>query len=188
MAATFSALFIDDQYLSQYTPLGQNIDAEFVYGFVESAQDIYIQDLLGKSLYDDLVYKLYVGTTYSTIERELVDLCSKALAYYTVYSAIPHIAIRIRNIGVARGTSDTTSASTVEEMKIIRAEVKEVAEFYAQRVVRWLCDNDEEFPLYNATNNDIAPSASQYDSDIYLDDFNLNDSEIEFLRKYYWIR
>ena len=53
MAATFSALFIDDQYLKDYTPLGKSVDINEIYPFVEEAQNVYIQDVLGTPLYLD---------------------------------------------------------------------------------------------------------------------------------------
>jgi hypothetical protein len=59
MAATFSALFIDDQYLKDYTPLGKSVDINEIYPFVEEAQNVYVQDVLGTPLYMDLEYKLY---------------------------------------------------------------------------------------------------------------------------------
>jgi len=185
MPATYSALFIDDQYLKDYTPIGQNIDPLQIYPFVEDAQEIYIQDLLGTPLYMDLTYKLYVGTTYSTSERALVDLCSKALAYWTVYMSLPHLAIKIRNIGVARPTSENTQPSTMEELKYIREEVKNMAEFWAERIVKYLCENKTTYPLYGAASDDIYPSSGQYDSDIYLDDYSPTNAELEFLKKYY---
>ena len=185
MAATYSALFIDDQYLKDYTPMGQNIDPLTVYPFVEDAQDVYIQDLLGSPLYNDLTYQLYAGITYSTVDRTLVDLCSKALAYYTVYMALPHLAIKIRNVGVARPTSENTIPSTMEELKYIREEMKNMGEFWAERVVRYLCENRTSYPLYSAASDDIYPANTQYDSDIYLDNYSLSNAEIEFLKKYY---
>ena len=185
MPATYSALFIDDQYLKDYTPMGQNIDPLQIYPFVEDAQEIYIQDLLGTPLYMDLTYQLYIGTTYSTADRALVDLCSKCLAYWTVYMALPHLAIKIRNVGVARPTSENTQPSTMEELKYIREEMKNMAEFWAERIVRYLCDNKVTYPLYTAASDDIYPSSGQYDSDIYLDDYSMTNAEIEFLKKYY---
>lgn len=186
MAATFSALFIDDDYLKQYTPLGKSIDADEVYPFVQEAQDIYTQDVLGTPLYDDLVYKLYAGITYSTTERALVDICSKALAYWTIYMALPHLAIKIRNIGVARPQAENTQQSTIDELKYIREEMKNLAEFWNTRAVNFLCDQKNNFPLYNAATNDMYPSNRQYDSDIYLEDGykDLTYEELRFLKKY----
>lgn len=186
MPATYSALFIDDQYLRDYTPMGQNIDPLTIYPFVNDAQEVYIQDLLGSNLYNDLTYKLYIGITYSQNEMTLIDLCSKALSYYSVYMALPHLAIKIRNVGVARVQSDTTQPSTMEELKYIREEMKNMGEFWAERVVHYLCHNGNLFPLYNKSNEDISPSNGQYDSDIYLTPYgNYSDAERRFLDQYY---
>ena len=186
MVATFSALFIDDDYLKTYTPLGKSIDADEIYPFIQEAQDIYTQDVLGTPLYDDLVYKLYAGITYSTIERALVDICSKALAYWTIYMALPHLAIKVRNLGVARPQAENAQASTIDEMKYIREEMKNLGEFWNTRVVNFLCDQSNQFPLYNAASNDMYPSNRQYDSDIYLEDGykDLTYEELKFLKKY----
>lgn len=186
MAATFSALFIDDVYLSQYTPLGASVDINTIYPFVEEAQNVYIQDILGTPLYVDLEWKLYSGVTYSNIERQLVDICSKALAYWTVYMALPHLAIKVRNLGVARPTSTDAQPSTIDEMKYIREEMKNLGEFWNTRVVNFLCENSQQFPLYNAASEDMYPSIKQYDSDIYLEDTykDLTYEEIKFLKKY----
>lgn len=186
MAATFSALFIDDDYLKTYTPLGKSIDVDEIFPFIQEAQDIYTQDVLGTPLYDDLVYKLYAGITYSTIERALVDTCSKALAYWTIYMALPHLGIKIRNLGVVRPTSDYTQTSTMDELKYIREEMKNLGEFWNTRTVNFMCTNVKYFPLYNAATNDMYPSNRQYDSDIYLEDggYNLSYEELRFLKKY----
>jgi hypothetical protein len=191
MAATFSFLFIDDEYLKTYTPLGKSIDVDLIYPFVQEAQNIYTQDLLGTPLFNYLEWKLYIGTTFSTpyfIQQEvdLINIASKALAYWTIYLALPHLAIQIRNIGVARATSDNTTISTVQELKYIREEMQNLAEFWNQRVVNFLCENSEYFPLYNAKSDDMYPTTYQYDSDIYIEDRykDLTMEELKYLKKY----
>lgn len=191
MAATFSFLFIDDEYLKTYTPLGKSIDVDQIYPFVREAQDIYTQDLLGTPLYNYLEYKLYSGLTFSTAyfiqqEIDLINIASKALAYWTIYLALPHLAIQIRNIGVARATSDNTTVSTVQELKYIREEMQNLAEFWNQRVVNYLCENSEYFPLYGAASEDMYPQNYQYDSDIYIEDRykGISLEELKFLKKY----
>lgn len=191
MAATFSYLFIDDQYLKTYTPLGKSIDVDQIYPFVQEAQDIYIQDLLGTPLYNNLEWRLYSGVTFSTPyfiqqELDLINMASKALAYWTIYLALPHLAIQIRNIGVARATSENTTISTVQELKYIREEMQNLAEFWNQRVVNFLCENSTYFPLYGAASDDMYPQTWQYDSDIYIEDRykDLSLEELKFLKKY----
>jgi hypothetical protein len=191
MAATFSFLFIDDEYLRTYTPLGKSIDIDQIYPFVSEAQNIYTQDLLGTPLYNYLEWKLYSGLTFSTTyflqqEIDLINIASKALAYWTVYLALPHLAIQMRNIGLGRATADNVQVAAMQELKYIREEMQNLAEFWNQRVVNYICENSEYFPLYNAKSDDMYPQTYQYDSDIYIEDRykDLSLEEIRYLKKY----
>lgn len=181
-----TALFIDDEYLKEWSPLGKSIDVDEIYPFVANAQDVYTQDVLGTPLYNDIVNKINTGATFSSLEWDLVDLCSKSLVYWTVYMALPHIMIKMRNAGVVKNNSENTTSSDLSEMKYLREEMKNLAEFWNQRVVNFLCDKSTDFPLYNAASDDMYPSNTQYDSDIYLEDTykDLTYEELKFLKKY----
>lgn len=185
------SLFIDDNYLKTYSPLGKSIDVDEIFPFVSSAQSVYTQDVLGTPLYNDLMIKTdnYItgsGVTFSTVEWELVNLCSKALVYWTTYMALPHIYLRIRNAGVVKQQSENTQNSDLSEMKYLREEMKNLGEFWNTRCVNYLCDKSVNFPLYNAASNDMYPSNRQYDSDIYIEDGykDLTYEELKFLKKY----
>lgn len=185
---TYSALLIDDEYIKQYTPLGRSMDPKEIYPFISEAQNMYIQDLLGTPLYDDIMEKTYhspTGASYSSIEWQLVDLCSKSLAYWSVYLALPHISIKMRNGGLNKPLPESTQTADLSELRYLREEIKNLAEFWSQRVVNFLCENNTSFPLYGSASDDMYPSTGQYDSDIYLDDFgDYTEREKEFLRKY----
>lgn len=185
---TFSALLIDDVYLSENTPLGKNVDTSQIYPFIETAQDIYIQDILGTNFYNDLMYRMVWATaSITTYEESLLDTLSKVTAYYSVYLALPHLSIKMRNIGVAKSTADNTEPASLEDVKYLREEIKNMAEYYAQRAIVYLCNFSNQFPLYNKPGNDVQPNHStQYDSDFYIDEryMGLTRDELKFLKKY----
>jgi hypothetical protein len=181
-----TALFIDDAYLKEYSPVGKSVDVELLFPFVMNAQDIYSQDILGTPLYNDFVSKITNNTPLTQIEWQLMDLVSRALVYWTVYSALPHIMLRMRNAGVVKTNAENTTNSDLTEMKYLREEMKNLAEFYNQRIVNFLCDNSNLFPLYDAVSKDIYPSNTQYDSDIYIEP-RIRDytyEELRLLKKY----
>jgi hypothetical protein len=183
MAATFSALMIDDTYLKDNSPLGKSIDVDEIYPFVEQAQDIHIQDVMGTPLYNELSWVIYSSGTFSAIQLDAVNIASKALCYWSVYMALPHLYLRIRNAGVVKANSEDTVNSDLTEMKYLKEEMSNLAEFWNQRLINFLCDNSSSFPLYNAASDDIYPSTKAYDSDIYLEDTPTYD-ELRFLKKY----
>jgi hypothetical protein len=185
------SLFIDDNYLKTYSPLGKSIDVDEIFPFVSSAQSVYAQDILGTPLYNDFMTKTsnYIagsGVTFSTVEWNLLDLVSKSLVYWTTYMALPHLYLRIRNAGVVKTNSENTTNSDLSEMKYLREEMKNLGEFWNTRCVNYICDNSISLPLYNAASKDIYPSNRQYDSDIYLEDGykDLTFEELKFLKKY----
>lgn len=185
------SLFIDDNYLKTYSPLGKSIDVDEIYPFVSNAQDVYVQDILGTPLYNDFMTKTsnYIsgsGATFSAVEWTLLDLVSKSLVYWTTYMALPHIYLRIRNAGVVKQSSENTTNSDLSEMKYLREEMKNLGEFWNTRCVNFICENSQSLPLYNAASDDMYPSDRQYDSDIYLEDGykNLTYEELKFLKKY----
>lgn len=182
MSLTFSALFIDDVYLKDNSPVGKSVDSEEVYPFVEQAQDIYIQDVMGTPLYTDLAYKLYTGVTFSSEELDVVNIASKSLVYWSVYLALPHLYLKIRNAGVVKQQSQYTENTSLTELKYLREEMSNLGEFWNQRLKVYLCNNHKKFPLYNKISNDMNPSSIQYDSDIYISDDTLR--ELNFLKKY----
>ena len=182
------ALFIDDNYLRDYTPMGKSIDISEIYPFIDEAQDCYTQDILGTPLYNDLVNKLATGVTFSSVEIELINIFSKALAYWTVYMAIPHLGIKIRNLGVVRPQADNTQVASLSDLKYIREEMSNMAEFWNQRTINFICakGNTSLFPLYNAASKDMYPNTTAYDSDIYIEERykGITNEELRFLKKY----
>jgi hypothetical protein len=116
---------------------------------------------------------------------EMSKICRKLGVKYIGVATLGE-AIQIRNIGVARATSENTALSTVQEIKYIREEMQNLGEIYNQRVVNYLCEYSEFFPLYNAASKDMYPTNYQYDSDIYIEDRyrDLTMDELKFLKKY----
>jgi hypothetical protein len=186
-----STLFIDDQYLKDNSPIGKSIDVDEIYSFVYNSQEVYSQDLLGTPLYNDFQAKASnlvsgTGSTFSASEWALFEIVSKSLVYWTVYTALPHIFLKIRNAGVVKSQSENTQNTDLTELKYLREEMKNLAEFWATRGVNYLCANSTDFPLYNAASDDMYPSTRQWDSDIYLEEgiSDMTLEEIRFLKKY----
>ena len=192
MPATYSATFIDVDYLRDITPIGANLDTNEVAPFILEAQDIYIQDILGGAYYDSLCYTIYSATAtpaFSTADNIIVEMVSKCLAYWTVYEAIPHLTIKIRNIGVAQPQADNITSANMEQMRYIREEIKNKAEFWQKRTIDYLCVNKANYPLYSNPGNLVSPTNQSYDSDIYIENGiygGLSQAEINFLKQYYY--
>jgi hypothetical protein len=170
------AIWVTQQYLKTFTPLNNNVDASDIAPHVETAQLIYTRELLGKLLYDDLDVKFVAGTL-SAIETELFDILRQHIAYRSTETAIPFLSIKIRNKGTVKLRDEYAEPASIEEMKYLRSELKNRAEFFEKRAQEFLCQYSTDFPLWtagqdvNGKKQQIWPNPNNpYDSDVYLED------------------
>ena len=162
-------LLIGEQYLKEKTPLSNNIDIELLKSNIEFAQDSSIQDILGTNLYNDIQVK-YSAQTLSSIEIDLVNLIKPTLAYRSAEQSMPFINAQIRNKGINQLNSENATQADIGYMRYLREELRSRAEFLSQRVIKFLCNNSDSFPLYTTSNEDIEPSKKDgyTDFDLYF--------------------
>lgn len=168
---TFTS-FVTENYLKGFTPISKNIDIEEVTPFLEEVELIDVRELVGKPLYDDLKEK-YINQTLDNNEIELVNLLKRGISYKSASQALPFLNTKITSKGVQKLRGDYSEAGSMEEMKYLRRELENKAEYFFERVVEYLCKNSKYFPLYNTADDIegiISTSESRYDSDIYLDE------------------
>lgn len=181
-------LFIDETYLKDNSPLSGNVDIQELYPFVKTAEDIYIQEAIGTTLYNDLKTKINANDTLSAYPNELtlVKKIRDAVLWYTCYDALPFIAIKIRNIGVVNQSGDSLSNADRANTSYLRQELKDKGDFYLKRVQDYLCEYESLFPAYDiGTKDELNPNfnAPSPNCDIAFD--KNNDSiDTNFYRKY----
>jgi hypothetical protein len=167
-------MWINQAFLKTFTPINQNVDISEVANHIESAELIYVRELLGKLLYDDLTIKIN-SSTLSPIEEELVDLVKQLEAYRAAEIAIPFLGIKIRNKGVVKLNDEFAQPASVEEMKYLRNELKNRADYFTERASQFLCDYSSDFPLWlrtsvNGVKNNPYPTNSGFGNDIFIGD------------------
>lgn len=168
-------LWISQQYLKSFTPLNANIDVSEVVNHVESAQLIYTREILGKNLYDHMTNAL-ITASFSAREQELYEIMQPAIAYRAAEIAVPFLSIKLRSKGAVRLRDEFAEPASLDDMKYIRHELKNRAEYFETRAKDFLCLYSPDFPLWlNSGSNpkqQIYPTLDMsYDSDVYLDDY-----------------
>jgi hypothetical protein len=169
-------IWITQSYLKSLTPINNNVDVTEVSSHIETAQLIYTRELLGKLLYDDLDTKIK-SNTLSTIETELVDIIKQSIAYRSAEIALPFLSFKIRNKGAVKLRDEFADPVSLDEMKYLKNELSNRAEYFEKRVQDFLCEYSTDFPLWlkskdaNGNKQQIYPNMNNpYDSDIYLED------------------
>ena len=151
-------LFISETYLRDNTPLSQNLDIQDIVPNIDPAQDMYIQPILGTNFYNALLL-IYSAQPLNANETVLVNHIKPALAYRAAEMSMPFIQYQIKNKGPQTQSGDNSSSVDNPVLSYLRNELKNRAEFYETRLVKYLCANASLFPDYQTNNGtDITPS------------------------------
>jgi len=170
MANAYDVALLSTDQLKLYSEIEQNVEDNTLTPNIIRAQEMEIQQILGTPLYKDILIK-FSGGTLNSIETTLIrDYIFPCLVEYSVYYAMPSIWAKLENSSVVNKTPENNQVVDLKGLKYRRDDVKNSAEFLATRIINFLCDQSNSFPLYTASSNDLYPSRVAYDSGIVFND------------------
>lgn len=163
---------IDEATIKDLTTIDSNVDVKLLEKAIRNAQDIQIQTALGTALYRKILSDIDANTLagdYLTLTDQYV---SPALVEWVNFYAKPHLLYKLRNKSIDTQGGDSSSPISEGEMRQLREEDKNLAEWYTQRLKDYLCENHELFPELdqNNTADMIQPDKDNYTTNIFLGD------------------
>lgn len=141
-------VLISENRLKELTAVHSNMEPDELTPFVIQAQDIYVQELLGTKFYQNLKNRVYSGTTTDAEEVLLNEYIAPTLANFSVYLGLPSFNYKMKNKSVLNPSAEEAQNTGLSELKYLREQVKNTAEFYRERSREYLIDNEELFPDY----------------------------------------
>lgn len=177
-------LFITPQTIKERSGLHTNVDEKLVNPEIMTAQDMFIHPALGTGLYNRLQDGIELNDL-TDAEQTLLDTYVTPALVYQVLSELPMgMSFQFYNKGVVRKTGTDQSDPTMQDLIDVANRYKARAEFYMDRMVRYLrqqATTTNDFPTYlnPGTGADIiVPQKEPYSISIYLgDDFDCCDSK-----------
>ena len=133
---------------------------------IKEAQDLYLRDIIGDNLYNTL--QNHTPQAEPDIYDELIEDYVKYYLKYKTLSIVCFIVnFKIRNIGVTQQFSNEVNTATMEDTKSVMNYYNQQADFYANRLTKFLQTND--IPEYKCSCNQITePNDLHPVSSIYL--------------------
>lgn len=150
---------ISEGKLKAFTDINNALDTDLIKSAIREAQIIQITRLLGQKLYDKIVGDVSAGTITGVYKALLDDYIQDVLIYYSYYTALEYIYLRPRNNGLLQPQGgDNALAVDMNIYDKKRQSVLNKAEYFAERLVDYLCYNNNLFPEYGTeTNEEITP-------------------------------
>lgn len=170
-----NTLFISVKTIKERTGLHANVDEKLILPEILTSQDMYILPALGTALYNRLQDGID-ASNLTAAETDLLDTyITNCLVYYVMSELPMGLSYQFYNKGVVRKSSDNTDMPSAQDMIDVANRYKARAEFYKQRLVKFLRQSSTTtvFPLYNNPGNGvdtIRPDIEAYTTSIWLGD------------------
>ena len=153
------ALLINREDLVKKTPLSGNLDLDKIIHYIEIAQDLHIESLIGTQLLTKLKSDIIGSSLSGLYETLVVDYIKPVLVQYTFLEFLPFAQYTLGNKGIFKHTSEASSLPSVEEIDKMKESARDTAQHYAKRLNDYLEHNSELYPEYlDNTEEDIRPN------------------------------
>ena len=163
-------LFIGTARLKKQTPIQQNVDDDLLNNYIFRAQETHIHQALGTDLYNAMKSRVINNQLTGQYKTLMDDYITNCLIEWSFYEVMPFISLKITNKSIARGNADYLAEADLADLKYLRQTVRDVAEFYGERLIGYLKENNQLFPEYltNSGLDKIIPNSSSYFNGVYL--------------------
>ena len=166
------ALFITEQVLLDNSVLNENISYALVRPTLVKAQEMRIQPILGSTLYTEIVTQINNNSVTALNQTLLDDYIQPALIQWMYYELPSVLAFRFMNKGMVRRSSEESTPMSMEEITRLTDRVKNDAEWYSERITRYLIEHRDEYPAWNmpaAALDTIYPNPTNYNAGMVLE-------------------
>jgi len=160
-------LFISEAKLKDSTAINLNVDTNLLLPYVRQAQKLYVEPKLGSKLFEKLK-TLITNNTIGNVGNEayktlLDDYIGEMLPNWAFYHSVPFLRFKIENGNIYSKTSETGTALSTSEAQHLREEVRNTAEYYTERMIKYITNNTSDFPEYSTNSGaDVNPNTNAY--------------------------
>lgn len=171
------ALFVTEEYLQQNSIINDNADWKLIQPTIIGVQDIYIEQILGTQLYEDLKTKIDADPTLAGNPTDLAlikNYIQPVILWYVQMEAMPIFKYRFMNKGVMVKQSENSQPISESELNQQMDRFRIKAEVYAERLRKYLVYHAGDFPkYYEFLSEGKRPVRSAYSTGIDLGDEDL---------------
>ena len=137
--------------IKEITSISNNIDPSQLEPYLYTAQDMYVEDLLGADMYNDLLDNVFSGTTkYTFLIKNYLDY---VIAYGAWSLASPFLNYKTQKKGIVKQNSDNSDNINIDEFNIYSKRIENTMTHYITKTIKYLEDNKTQYSLYKNNDN-----------------------------------
>jgi len=170
---SLNILFISSDTIKERSGLHYNVDEKLIKPEIKTSQDMYILPALGSALYNRLQDGISCNNLTCDEKSLLDDYIADTLVNYVLSELPQGLSFQFYNKGLVRKSSDNTDMPSMQDLIDIANRYRARAEFYKQRLIKYLKQNQTLYPLYlnfGSGIDAIQPDNDAYRASIWLGD------------------
>lgn len=152
---TSDTYLINEEMLKDYSVMSRNVGIDKIIPFINLAQPMEIETILGDALAEELKLQISNGNITETNKALLVKI-APALALWTDFYALRSLAWTVTQKGVTKEKSENSEALNKEELAYFQESIRENAETATELLIKYLCKCQEEYPLWKPQDDCIC--------------------------------
>lgn len=161
----YDTLLISVQEIKEESLINQNVDDKTISSILDTAQEIYLSEIIGTPLYrrlQELVYNKIKGlqgdkidgTGFEVYNELLEEYVKPYLKYKTMENFIVENSFKLRNIGVVRNLDTNVNYVDLDQIRFVQKHYASYVAKYEDRISKFLCVHSKDMPEVTA---EIAP-------------------------------
>jgi len=129
-----------------------NIDVEKINPHIYNAQILYLEPLLGSSLYEKIISLVntgdITGTTYAVYKTLLDEYITPSIAFHAVELYIPLNAFQVADGGTYQFQATNSITSPLDDIDRIAIKYKIIGSKYDSKLSNYLCKHENDYIEY----------------------------------------
>lgn len=141
-------LFISEDFIKTNSGLNDNLFGKSLLPAIRESQDIYLQQIIGSTLYKkliDLVDSETIGDVENALYKELLDEYVRSyMLYQTIVQVIPVTNVKLSNYGTTLSDDQYLVNLSQGDAELIEKHYSILADFYARRLQEFILNHCNE--------------------------------------------
>jgi hypothetical protein len=164
-------LFISEQYIKDTSYIDENVDAKLLRNLIADTQEYKIHQVVGTALFNELKDEIDNSNVGSDNAVLLSTYIAPALKFWVLSEGALILTYKIMNKAIVKRTSENTETLQVNELDSLMNYFKERAEYFSERITKYLLANTDKYPLYLNPGNGcdtIHPNDNNFTQGLFL--------------------
>jgi len=165
------ALFISENTLIENSVISENVSYTQLRPTIIKVQEMHIQPTVGSPLYNQLVTQVVAGSLSANNTTLMQTYIQPAIIQWMYFELPMVLAFKFMNKGMDRRNSTESTSMGDSELTRLMNKSKDDAQWYTERITRYLQENHTSFPLFDNPTvaiDTIYPANSAYQTGMVL--------------------